>query len=113
MKTIRELQKEMRDTAAWLEEASRDLSDLQTSRETSGEQVNFQRLQALGERYPILNHCLKDKTSAFQQQYLTLLAGLLLAEPATPRTAGCFCRGSLQEAECGCPWRSSRWMPPP
>lgn len=82
MKTIRELQKEMRDTAAWLEEASRDLSDLQTSRETSGEQVNFQRLQALGERYPILNHCLKDKTSAFQQQYLTLLAGLLLAEPA-------------------------------
>ena len=82
MKTIRELQKGMRDTAAWLEEASRDLSDLQTNREPAGGQVNFQRLQALGERYPIMNHCLKDKTSAFQQQYLTLLAGLLLAEPA-------------------------------
>ena len=82
MKTIRELQKGMRDTAAWLEEASRDLSDLQTSREPAGEQVNFQRLQVLGERYPIVNHCLKNKTSAFQQQYLTLLAGLPLAEPA-------------------------------
>ena len=82
MKTIRELQKGMRDTAAWLEEASRDLSDLQTNREPAGGQVNFQRLQVLGERYPIMNHCLKNKTSAFQQQYLTLLAGLLLAEPA-------------------------------
>ena len=63
MKTISDVQKGMRDAAAWLEEASRDLSDLQFS-ESKNESVDFQRIQSLGKRYPIQNHSLGKKKSA-------------------------------------------------
>ena len=82
MKTISDVQKGMRDAAAWLEEASRDLSDLQFS-ESKNESVDFQRIQSLGKRYPIQNHSLgKKKSAVFKKQYLTLLAALLQVEPA-------------------------------
>lgn len=76
MKTISDVQKGMRDAAAWLEEASRDLSDLQSAAGPAA--VDFQKILMLGRRYPVRNHCLGGRTAELQKQYLTLLAALLL-----------------------------------
>ena len=81
METISEVQAELRAINVRIEELTRKLSDLQPIQgKPCG--VDFSKIQTLGTRYPIENHCLGGQPEVVQHPYLVLLAGLLLAEPA-------------------------------
>ena len=81
MKTLNELQRQLEATTAQLEEVAHGLADLRTAGAArSGEELA--RFKALGERYPIRGHCLCGREATLQREYLTLLAGLLLTDPA-------------------------------
>ena len=84
MNTIRDVQKGMREAAAWLEKASQDLTELRSAG-TQTPAVDLESIRSMGRRYPIKGHCLTGKSAAFQQRYLTLLAGLLMTEAEQPQ----------------------------
>ena len=81
MKTLSELQRQLEAATAQLEEVAHGLADLRTAgaARSRGELARF---KALGERYPIRGHCLCGREATLQREYLTLLAGLLLTDPA-------------------------------
>lgn len=74
----------MREAAAWLEKASQDLTELRSAG-TQTPAVDLESIRSMGRRYPIKGHCLTGKSAAFQQRYLTLLAGLLMTEAEQPQ----------------------------
>ena len=81
MKMLSQLQADIRRVNAELEEISRGMAALQQS-VGRDRPIDFCKIQALGMRYPIVNHCLGSQPEAVQHLYLVVLAGLLLAEPA-------------------------------
>ena len=89
MKTISELQVELRTVAAQLEEISRNLSALSIGQAQQNE-IDYRKLTLLGARNPIQNHCLNGRSSDLQRQYLTLLSALLQAGPAHPEDGWLF-----------------------
>ena len=81
MKTLSQLQADVCKVNAELEEISKGMAALQQSM-GQDRPIDFCKIQALGTRYSIANHCLGSQPEAVQHPYLVLLAGLLLAEPA-------------------------------
>ncbi len=79
MEAISEVQAELRAINARIEEVTRKLSDLQPIQENR-RGVDFSKIQTLGTRYPIANHCLGSQPEAIQRPYMLLLTGLLLTE---------------------------------
>ena len=79
MEAISEVQAELYTINARIEEVTRKLSNLQPIQENRrGE--DFSKIQTLGTRYPIANHCLGSQPEAIQRPYMLLLTGLLLTE---------------------------------
>ena len=81
MSMFSELQAELRAAAATMEKTVQALADHQ-ERNAKSAGVDLARFKALGERYPIKGHCLCGREATLQREYLTLLAGLLLTDPA-------------------------------
>ena len=79
MEAISEVQAELCAINARIEEVTRKLSDLQPIQENR-RGVDFSKIQTLGTRYPIANHCLGSQPEAIQRPYMLLLTGLLLTE---------------------------------
>lgn len=80
MRTFSELQADLRAATAQLEKVSRGLAELQSG-SGKGSGLILPRIEALGKRYPVRNHCIGEKDGTFQRRYLTLLAALLLVKP--------------------------------
>lgn len=95
MKTMTQLQAELRATAEHIENLSRELAQLQPSDQKKG--LDFAHIQTIGKRYPIQDHCLVQMDADFQRQYLTLLTAPLLLEPREPENGWLF----LQRILCG------------
>ena len=95
MKTITQLQAELRAAAEHIENLSRELAQLQPSSRKKG--LDFAHIQTIGKRYPIQDHCLVRMDADFQRQYLTLLTAPLLLESREPENGWLF----LQRILCG------------
>lgn len=95
MKTITQLQADLRAAAERIESLSLELAQLQPSGQKKG--LDFAHIQAIGTRYPILDHCLVQLDGDFQRKYLTLLAAPLLLESQEPENGWLF----LQRILCG------------
>lgn len=88
MKTITQLRTELREAAEHIESLSQELAQLQPDESKKG--LDFAHIQTIGNRYPVLDHCLVREDSDFRQQYLTLLAAPLLLESQEPENGWLF-----------------------
>lgn len=95
MKTMTQLQAELRAAAEHIENLSRELAQLQPSEQKKT--LDFAHIQTIGKRYPIRDHCLVRMDADFQRQYLTLLTAPLLLESREPENGWLF----LQRILCG------------
>lgn len=95
MKTMTQLQAELRAAAEHIENLSRELAQLQPSGQKKA--LDFTHIQTIGKRYPIQDHCLVRMDADFQRQYLTLLTAPLLLESREPENGWLF----LQRILCG------------
>ena len=81
MKTLSQLQADVCKVNAELEEISKGMAALQQSM-GQDRPIDFCKIQALGTRYSIANHCLGSQPEAVQHPNTRSSVGLLLAEPA-------------------------------
>lgn len=101
MKTITQLQADLRAAAERIESLSLELAQLQPSGQKKG--LDFAHIQAIGTRYPILDHCLVQLDGDFQRKYLTLLAAPLLLESQEPENGWLFLQRILCGSGCAVP----------
>ena len=102
MRTFSELQADLYAAMAQLDEVSRGLAELQSSG-GKGDGQTLSRIEALGKRYPVRNHCISEKDGTFQRQYLTLLAALLLVEPGHTEEGWLLLRRIVAGGDADCP----------
>ena len=98
MKTVTELQAQLRETAARLELLSGDIAALQKSQKKQG--LDFQHIETVGKRYPLTTHCMKDQPKELQKGYFTLLGALLLLDCKYPENGWLFVQRLLTTAGC-------------
>lgn len=98
MKTITELQAQLRETAARLELLSGDIAALQKSQKKQG--LDFQHIETVGRRYPFATHCMKDQSKELQKRYFALLGALLLLDCKDPENGWLFVQRLLTTTGC-------------
>lgn len=101
MKTIVQLQAELRAAAEQVEALSQELAQFQPSDNKKG--LDFTHIQAIGKRYPVEKHALTGVDADFQRQYLTLLAAPLLLESQEPENGWLFLQRIICGAGCDIP----------
>lgn len=101
MKTIVQLQAELRAAAEQVEALSQELAQFQPSDNKKG--LDFTHIQAIGKRYPVEKHALTGADADFQRQYLTLLTAPLLLESQEPENGWLFLQRIICGAGCDIP----------
>lgn len=72
MKTITDMQKEIKVMSATLDELARDLSEYNKT-ENKKEEVDFKNIKSIGKRNPVKNHALENLENGIKKKYITML----------------------------------------
>ena len=100
MKTITQLQAELRVAAEHIETLSQELAQLQPAESKQG--LDFANIRALAKRAPIGKHRLCGESADLQQEYLTLLTAPLLLDCQEPENGWLFLQRTIYKAGSDC-----------
>lgn len=100
MKTITQLQAELRAAAEHIETLSQELAQLQPAESKQG--LDFANIRALAKRAPIGKHRLCGESADLQQEYLTLLTAPLLLDCQEPENGWLFLQRTIYKAGSDC-----------
>lgn len=100
MKTITQLQAELRAAAEHIETLSQELAQLQPAKSKQG--LDFANIRALAKRAPIGKHRLCGESADLQQEYLTLLTAPLLLDCQEPENGWLFLQRTIYKAGSDC-----------
>lgn len=98
MKTITELQAELRTVTENINAISGELTALQKTK--TRQEIDFRHIEIVGSRYAPPTHCMKGQPAKLQRHYFVLLSALLLRECKNPENGWLFVQRLATAAGC-------------